>query len=202
MSKLIEMDLGKDGIEYVQDCLRQGTGLCRKSLRLPLRSGQALAIVPPDTSPERAKSFAAGGLLRWGDSIEWLASHMGALWRADPEGTLILQDVWGARPGEAQRWPDAFYDDNAVYYLVHASAPKIEKVERQISSFLLVGFFAYALLPQANAASERRLDKATMENIADNTAEIFVSAYDREGFVMWRRLGQKKKVAERMPSAA
>ena len=202
VSDLIELDLGKDGIEYVRDCLRQGVGLCRKSLRLPLRSGKALAIVPPNTGLERAKAFGAGGLLRWGDSIGWLADHLRVLARTDPEAILILQDVWGARPGDPHLRPEAFYDDKAVYYIVQPGVSAIEEVERSISSFLLIGFLVRQPLPQTYVAGRRNLDKATMRDLTAHTDEILVSAYDREGFVLWRRSSGKKKAAEPIGFAA
>lgn len=190
MAELIEIDLGKEGIEYVEDCLRQGTGLSRKILSLPLQSGRAFAPLPTNTSVDRARSFEAGGLLSWRDTLDWLARHVQAEWRRDPEGTLVLQDVWGARPTDeaVQRTKvRKFFDAENVYYYVEASEQQIEDIVRETSSFLVVGVFAHFPVGRANLRPPGIVAKSFIDRLARTTEEILVTAYDREGLVLWRR---------------
>src|ERR1700726_2827627 len=99
LSKLVEIALDADGIEYVEQCLRQGTGLCRKLLRLPLASGRAFAPVPRQKRLDRVKSFDEGGLMARHDTIAWLAEHSLHFWDAYPTGLLVFQDIW-ANPND------------------------------------------------------------------------------------------------------
>jgi hypothetical protein len=190
VSNLIELDIGNAGIYYVRGRLRDGTGLCQKALQLPLESGSAFAVVPRYTSATRAKRFDAGGLQVWGDSIDWLVRHTKALWRENPTGTLVLQDVWGQSPADAVATVDLsnkFLDETSVYYFGETPDQDLVSVERKIASFLLVGAFTRIAVREANLPTDRMLDSNAIDLIARSIEEIFVSAYDREGLVVWRR---------------
>src|SRR5690348_1891651 len=74
------ISLGADGINYVQACLRQGTGLCGKLPGLGLTEGEVSAAVPEGTSLKRARSFDFGGLMSRRDAIAWFTEHVTSLW--------------------------------------------------------------------------------------------------------------------------
>jgi hypothetical protein len=190
VSNLVEIDLGVDGINYIEECLRQGTGLSCKTLKLSLNSGRACAAVPAGTSTHRAKSFKTGGLLAWRDSIDWLSVHTARLWRENPAGTLIFEDTWGERPGDPFAQSDLvnkFFDTTNVYYFVQSPEENTAVIERRISSFLLVAFFVGFSLRETLLPQDHIVGKVLMNKIARSTKEIFVTAYDREGLVIWRR---------------
>jgi hypothetical protein len=188
VSNLVEVDLGKDGIDYIHECLQQGTGLCQKVLRLPLKSGRASALVPERTSVDRAKFFNAGGLLTWRDTINWLADHVRTLWREKPTGGLVFQDLWvrPADPAVRCKPVKKFFDATNVYYFVESSDENIEAIIRETSSFLLVGFFMRISLRDSGLMQDCIVEKKLIDKLARSTKEIFVTAYDREGLVLWR----------------
>jgi hypothetical protein len=190
VANLIEVELGSEGIGYIEHCLRQGTGLSRKMLGLPLASGRAFAPLPQHTSLDRAKSFAAGGLLSWHDTVEWLTDHLRRLWREDPNGTLVFQDVWGGRRSDlaVQRKASAkFFDADNVYYYAQASGETIETVIRDTSSFLLIGIFTHSSIDTDKLAKRGMVGTNLINKLVQTTEEILVTAYDREGFVLWRQ---------------
>jgi hypothetical protein len=191
LSKLVEIDLNGTGLDYVEQCLRQGTGLCSKLLQLPLSSGRAFAPVPQKTTLSRAKSFDVGGLMPPREAIDWLALNLRSLWGNDPEGTVVLQDIW-AKPDDPvvrKSTANKFLTDQNVYYLLsknHSDISAIEETLRSITSYLRLGIFTRAPL-RHQQHSRAKLGQNIEHDLAERTAEIFVGAYDQEGFVIWRR---------------
>src|SRR5437763_8723374 len=178
------MDLNGAGVDYVERCLRQGTGLCSKLLQLPLSSGRAFAPVPQKTTLSRAKSFEVGGLLARREAIGWLAENLRMLWNSDPEGTVVLQDIWAKPNDPAVQMPRAnkFLTDKNVYYLLsrnHSDTAAIEDTLRSITSYLRLGVFTRLSL--RDQQHSRCKPKQNLEyDLAKGTAEIFVGAYDQE----------------------
>lgn len=190
VANLIEVDLGNEGINYLEEHLRQGTGLCRKIRRLPLKSGQAFAPLPQHTSLDRAKLFEAGGLLSWRDTINWLADHVRTMWHDEPDGTLIFQDVWGGRPTDPvvqRKATQNFFHADNVYYFVESPEQPINSIVQETSSFLLIGVFVHFALRDRDLGPQRIAAKGLIDKLARSTEEIFVTAYDREGLVVWRQ---------------
>jgi hypothetical protein len=83
--------LHRDGVAYVEACLKQGTGLCAQVLRLPLINGETFAPLPKGTTLNRAKSFDTGGLLTRRSANQWLAQHVQLLWQSEAIGTLSFK---------------------------------------------------------------------------------------------------------------
>jgi hypothetical protein len=183
--------LGKDGISYVETCLRQGTGLCERVLRLPLVNGEAFAPLPKYTSIERAKSFEIGGLLSRRDSTLWLAKHIKSLYQNDSPGTWIVQDIWAkpSDPAVLRSYLNIFLQAENVYYFIGKSDTSFNHVQsifRSTSSFLFVAFFSRTSIDLSEIGADRRVSESLICKIAKTVEEIFVGAYDQEGLIVWR----------------
>jgi hypothetical protein len=199
-ANLKEVNLGQEGKEYVDSCLRQGTGLCSKLLKVLDRTGDAFAPLPVALSPERARQFETGGMISRREAYLWFGHHIETLSRHNPRGSLVFQDIW-AKPRDvavADGDVNLFVDATNVYYLLGAdemTTPKLWQATRQITSFLMVAAFCdfhFCLedLPPTHVAAE-----TLIAEIANNTLEIFVSAYDQEGLVVWRSADLKSRTA-------
>lgn len=192
MRRLTEVSLGVDGIVYVESSLRAGTGLCARVLQLPISQGEAFAALPEHTDLERAKGFQVGGLLTRRETDAWFSEHVRAFWENGRPGTLVLQDIW-AKPGDpAVQAPlvKRFYQDSGVYYFVEredADLYSIRRALRAVVSYLLIGVFTRFSVRYAELPPNRAVGADLIEEIGRATQEVFVSAYDQEGFVVWRR---------------
>jgi hypothetical protein len=188
---LNEVKLGREGKEYVSDCLRQGTGLCSKLLTVLDGSGHAFAPLPVIMSPERTKQFEAGGVMSRREAYLWFGHHVETLSLRGRDSSLVFQDVW-AKP---KNFPAAhgdvnmFFDATNVYYLLGAdemTTPNILRVAREITSYLMVAAFCDLRFGIEELPSTHIAPETLMDEIAAKTREIFVSAYDQEGLVVWR----------------
>lgn len=191
MIKLIEKEIGPDGIAYVQECLRQGGGLSSKLLELPLTLGKAYALVPEQTSTMRAKSFNVGGLMHRHDTNIWLAAHLLSLWKVQGTGTCILQDVWAKPSDPAVRRTNSkkLFDDENVYYFLQRDDIDLLTMEstiRSLVSYLFIGVFTQYVIQESDISSNYVSAPNVVDAIAHLTKEVFVTAYDQEGLVIWR----------------
>lgn len=189
---LRETDLGDEGREYVVSSLRGETGLCSKILVESQRAGEVFAPLPVGTSRERAVQFNAGGLMSRHETFAWFARHLQQLSGDMPTGSLVFEDVW-AKPQDAARSRDGlFFDQSNVYYVIDldldkSDAAAIEFAVRQIKSFLFVAVFSSFNFRAADVPPTRVVTAALIDQIAKGAQEVFLSAYDQEGLVVWRR---------------
>jgi len=163
--------------------------LCRKTLRLPLNQDEPFALVPEITAVDRAKSFKTGGLLSWRDSIDWLLATCERCGERTLPQVWLLQDVWGARPTDPaapRKLVNKFFDTTNVYYFSDLDEQNVETIERQVASFLLVGFLVTFSLREGDLPKITKAGKTLMDKgCSIRRRDILVTAYDREGLVLW-----------------
>src|SRR2546423_1036394 len=95
LTQLVEKRLGLEGVEYVKSCLQQGQGLCSLLLAKVISGGgQTFAPVPTGTDQNRAEAFKIGGLVSRRDTTNWLTGHLKDLCQAQPESSILFQDLW------------------------------------------------------------------------------------------------------------
>jgi hypothetical protein len=188
--KLIEISLGREGIAYVDSCLRGEAGLCAKVVETSFRNGTTFAPVPEGTSPERARKFNTGGLMSRRQADGWLADYVQSARVGADFGCLVFMDVWAKQSDVRVPHPSAFFDQTNVYYLLEKRAVNISSVTeifRQMKSFLSVVMYS-EYLPRIEISSNGRFaDEATILSLARKTVRVFCGAYDEEGFVVWSK---------------
>lgn len=192
MSELREIDLGAAGAVYLASALGQAAGLSARLAELPLSSGRIFAPLPKGVGAGRAANFDAGGLLERRHSCEWLANHLRQLWTVDTGGTFILQDIWAkpSDPAVRRTGPKKFFSGTEVYYFVEPADRECDALQQALSaaaSFLLVGVFSGHSVRKSDLPPDLRLSHEVLADLAGAAREIFVTAYDQEGFVVWRR---------------
>lgn len=192
--KLIELPLGGPGIDYVRSSLRQETSFCRAVAPLVVKSGQVCGLVPEGTTAARAVEFDRGGLVGTRSTDRWLVEHMLSVCHAKPEGLLIFDEPWGGRKGDPAvmgRRGQRLFHEKFVYHYVEANTANRQLVEDAMKSpggFLFVAAFSlYTLAASALSSDLTIRDDQVMRNIAVRTEELYISAYDRESFVVWRK---------------
>jgi hypothetical protein len=138
---LIEIDLGKEGVEYLSHWLGGERGLCTKLARQLARGGDVFAPLPAGTSLDRASEFRWGGLLAWRETCAWFDREIEQLRGRADKGSLVFQDVWFT-PQDAVRggFDGALFDQSSVYYVLgphEINAAAISGTVRRLHSFLL-----------------------------------------------------------------
>ncbi len=189
---LKEMNLGDEGLEYVASCLRRWPGLCSRIARELERGGDVFAPLPAETARERALEFETGGLLPWRETCVWFEREIEHLSGRAANGSLVFQDLV-ARPHDPVlgKYDGVFFDQSsAVYHILghhDISAAVISRTMLRMRSFLLVAVFCNFGFSAADVPTTCILDETLIDEMANNAQEVFVSAYDREGLVVWRK---------------
>lgn len=189
---LKQMNLGQEGLAYVASRLTGELGLCAKLSRQLERGGGVLAPLPATTSPDRALQFKAGGLMSWGETCVWFEREIEQLSGRTANGSLVFQDVWfRAQDTVGEEHNGLYFDGQSnVYYILgphEINAAAISETILGLKSFQLVAVFCNFSFSAADVPTTRILDETLIEAMASSAQEVFVSAYDREGLVVWRR---------------
>jgi hypothetical protein len=188
---LKEINLDEEGKAYISFWLTGATGLSSRIPRQLGQGGDVFAVVPAGTTRERALQFKTGGLMSWRETCVWFERELEQLSGCNDNGSLVFQDVWFG-PQDAIRggFDGAFFDQSSVYYILGAqdmNAAAISRTMLQIKSFLLVAAFCNLSFRAADVPATRVLDETLIDAMANNAQEVFVSAYDYEGLVVWRK---------------
>jgi hypothetical protein len=188
---LKEVNLGDEGLEYVASCLRGWPGLCSGIARQLERGGDVFALLPAGTPRERALQFETGGLLSWRETCVWFEREIEHLSGRAANGSLVFQDLL-ARPHDPVlgEYDGVFFDQSsAVYHVLGPHDINAEAVSRamlRLRRFLLVAVFCNFSFSAADVPTTRMLDETIIDGMAANAQQLFVSAYDQEGLVVWR----------------
>lgn len=188
---LKQINLGVEGLDYVTSCLRGWPGLCSRIVRELERGGDVFTPLPAETSLERALQFKAGGLISWRETCLWFERELERLSGRTDNGSLVLPDLV-ARPQDPvlAKYDRVFFDQSSVYYILgphDLNAAAISLTMSQVSSFLFVAVFCNFSFSTADVPTTRILDENLLDEMVNNAQEVFVSAYDREGLVVWRK---------------
>jgi hypothetical protein len=188
-TKLTEMSLGREGIAYIDSCLRGETGLCAKIAETSFHNGATFAPLPDGTSLDRAWKFNTGGLLSRQQANAWLADYVQSSRVGADGGCLVFQDVWARSSDPGIALPDAFFQGTNVYYCLEKNAvdlSSVSRIFRQIRSFFQIAMYC-EYPPDENVSNSRFVDETVIADLARKTVRIFAGAYDQEGFVVWSK---------------
>ena len=209
MDTLIEVDLGVRGLGYVLRHLRGVNLFCDElALLLDRTEGRVFTLVPAPTQEASIFNFESGGLLPENlDPARRIPAPGGGYWvpvtslvdeRArrtvaqlsrTSDGCCIIDD-FNPRWSEplAREAAMAFGVGEEVYHLFDATA-EAEAVAEVLSYTDTVWHGAAAVCGSIiDVAEDRRVSELSLRNCAATALEITCTAYDREGFVIWRRI--------------
>ncbi|MGH6993261.1 MAG: hypothetical protein ACRED8_06485 [Caulobacteraceae bacterium] len=202
--KTIELD-GR-GMDFVIDHLEDVNKLCAALLKaIRSTSGRVFTIAPAEVSFEQAHDFASGGILA--ENLDFTRA------KRNPSGTTMMPvttlredqsrrilDLLARRPGRVcivddfnPRWgdpresdygPNAFGIGEEVYHWIDAEFG-VEPLERLLRMTGCIWHGVAAVCEGAAPASPPTIE--WMTSSAEQVVEVQCTAYDGEGFVVWRR---------------
>ena len=186
---LTRISLGSAGAAYVESQLQQGAGLCTLLMQRIKPDDTFFSPVPDGTTLKRAQEFEVGGLMSRHEMRTWLTSYLQAS-QASGGCAVIFHDVW-AKPEDFLRDKPAvrrFFSGGSVFYFINKEIYDIDSMAAgidQITSYLMIGI----IVPSSIVASidGEFADARLVEEIAQTSQSVFVSAYDQEGIVVWER---------------
>jgi hypothetical protein len=206
---LREVELDKRGLEYVVDHLRGVNALCTTLLSVVEGTrGRVFTMLPDDADDVRAHDFASGGLLKANRDFSRAislgpgrGSLMAVVDLAEVRAGLIL-DGLAANPGSVclcddynPRWSDAiarepstaFGVGDETYHLLTTASGLGAITDTLRMTDTVWHSVAAVCLGGLRIPSDRSVDVGDLERCAVSVVEITCTAYDREGFVAWRR---------------
>jgi hypothetical protein len=188
---LKEMNLGEEGLAFVVSSLTGELGLCSKLAKQLERGGDVFVPLPAETSRQRALQFNAGGLMSMRETYAWFARELERLSGRTEKGSLVFQDVW-FRPDDPVRggYDGVFFDQSCVYYVLgphEINAAAVSRTVLRLRTFKLVAVFSNFSFRAADVPPNRVVAETLIDEIAYGAQEVFISAYDEEGLVVWRK---------------
>jgi hypothetical protein len=206
---LRKVDLGERGRTYVLDHLRGVNALCDALARLvESASGEVFTLIPPETDVARAYRFEQGGLLKENRDIsrvvslgagqgsmmpvsslvELRASISAQSLKANPGAICICDDFNPDWPSElALACPSAFGVGTQTYHLLDAESGLDLIAETMRMTDTVWHGAAAVCLVRPDISTFREASPDSLSRCASSAVEISCTAYDREGFVVWRK---------------
>ena len=202
MARLVLTELGQAGINYVREHLTGVNVFCTALLAaVEAAPGKAMTLAPPGATPARLKRFAEGGL-RTGlprlvrdendDADASLkveqAAYLISVLRTAPDGACIVDDFepsWDIALSDED--PHAFGVGDEVYRLFTADDAPAAIVRALVKGDN--GWHGVAAVcdapPELN--DDRECTEVALQGAALSVIALTCTAYDGEGFVIWRR---------------
>lgn len=184
--------LGSEGIRYVLACLSQGGELSQYVQSLvSSANGLCFSPIPEQVSLERALQFETGDLMPSRVRLDWIEKRMLSFCERCNNDLLVFEDQVLRRSdnGVSEIPSDMFFFNDEVYFYVEcktASGRKIETALREVRSFQSISFLI-SMNSGRNLKRGSSVDSTVLHEMARGISEIFVSAYDQEGVVVWSR---------------
>ncbi len=189
------IELDRRATDYVREQLTGVNAFCTALLAVVEHEpGQVFTLAPFGVPPERLHRFTEGGLLAANvdPSIESLkieqAAYLLSMLRVTPESVCIVDDFdasWDGAQGEADGY--AFGSGDEMYRLFDADAPPTAIVEAlQAGDTIWHGIAAIcAQAPELDEDNNSEIQ--SLQEAAVSVVALTCTAYDGEGFIVWRR---------------
>jgi hypothetical protein len=179
------VDLGTAGISYIKSRLEKAGDLSSLVDKLFGTTGEVFSPLPKNINFDRAIQFERGGYFPTSDIQQWLANHIETIWGNDCQ--LVFEDVWMQQTDMLRKKPGMFFHNSKVYYLLKSDdvLSSLQAGVTAVSSFFLTGFVISPSVDVSHLKTEA--DDTLIKELMINTQEVFVSAYDQEGIVVWKK---------------
>ena len=189
---LRQIMLGDEGLTFMRACLNEGGKLSQIAQAiLSSRDGSCFTPMPEHVGYERALEFEAGGLMPRKMHLDWIEDRVLSFCNKDRKSLFVVEDrVLRRGDKSVTELPvNFFYLQNAVHFFVECKSASLGQVEaalREVRSFRFVAFLieGHDGLHLTRGSS---LEDAMLSQIGERISEIFLSAYDQEGIVVWSR---------------
>jgi hypothetical protein len=140
---------------------------------------------------EQAYSFNSGGITSPNSSGELFIEYLAEEKLSGTTFSLLIEDSWMKKSDALKHHSDAslYFVNDTPYYLIEGrefNANRLEATIKLTSSWMFIGFVSHMVLTEADSI-DRVFTTEAVGSFVAQCKVIFVSAYDREGFVIWRR---------------
>ena len=193
---MIEVELGKVGIEYVRAVCGDISGICSRINRISANDLVISALVPEGTTRTRAEQLDEGGLTPQDSTINWIVSRAEVRDTSNKNYLLYAQDIW-----MDLRSPNDLRDQDRINSFVYLGCPYyyisssilnpslVGELVLSVKSFqFLMGLSQFDLEVKAcDSLAAIYIDQ--VDGIWNNTLEFYISAFDQESFVVVRPRG-------------
>jgi hypothetical protein len=209
MKPYLEIDLDERGFNYLLQHLRGVNPFCDElALLVEQMSGRVFTVAPVGTATERAHNFRAGGLLS--ENLDYSKAfslgpgkgmlmpvvsltHMRAKITLEAlekyPGSICICDDFNPEWSEkiAKTYPTAFGVGLQTYHLL-TKENGADGIGRIFQDADTIWHGASAVCVQGlSTGPARDVSEELLRASAASAVEITSTAYDREGFVVWRR---------------
>jgi hypothetical protein len=119
--------------------------------------------------------------------------HVLSLCDQFPNATLIVQDLWAKptdQPITLAKFKHFFFQEKVHYFWAIGAKDAVTIIQDALGAPLSWVFALVFLTIQVDAdeiPADHIVDDAFIEKLAGDTQEIYLTAYDRDGFVVWQR---------------
>jgi hypothetical protein len=195
-----EVELSKSAIEYVKSNMESTTGLASKIIELHRQVYRVITFASSENAPgEYANAeMALGDKSSHPAMYSWICRRIYVLFDEHPDGAIVVQDAW-LKPADIKlttsikKFADALQfradTDENIYYILRRnqfSPASLGVVLDAMGSMLEIVIFASCFVEEARSRGEASgLDRMRIDGLALNACEVFLSAYDHEGYVVW-----------------
>lgn len=209
VSELREFSLGAEGLRYVASHLSWGHAFSKCVLeRVDLSRGEVFTHLPPAVPTAEVVKFDQGGKLPTPPQETWRKTEGGVAIPIPSTRPHLVQTISGflSGPGSvcvlenadasrSEPWLErcegrlAFFGDE-VYHVLEATTDE-EAIDVSIRRAQSLWTFVGALTSLGNRLSlpddRGELTQEIVDSLAERVEQVFVGAYDLEGYVIWSR---------------
>ena len=198
-----DAQLSAKAMNHLADRLTWGNTLANEARnRLSLQDGIISTLLMAQESFSVLPDFKRGGREVLDDSESWLVADVQEFLGAGEERVLVVEDACTkpSDPCVSQLIGRTMAFGDELYHCVGADdfdAMTIRTcIQEASSAYMEIGLMS--CVPPSILPSEARsvLSREVLELVAEKTQRIFVSAYDCEGYLIWRR--KKRLGSERI----
>ncbi len=196
VNQIVEITLGREGLDYVRECLSIGKALSHAFLAtVDLAAGVLTTFLPSGVPHAEIVRFWSGGKMEeeLGPGPTFFSS-IEAHVASDPHAFCVLEDQMGSPrdPWLADLPAPTLTDGQSLYYLLTVARTDADARQRTFNRAMsirppLIGFLGRG---PAVAVFDRRhvpSDDPAFRDLAAGTDQILMGAYDGESFVRWQR---------------
>ena len=189
---LRQLSLGDEGLTFMQACLSEGGKLSQIAQTvLSSRKGSCFTPVPEHVGYERALEFETGGLMPRRIHLDWIQDRVLSFCGRDRKSLFVVEDQVLRRGDKSvtELPVNFFYVQDAVHFFVECKSANLGRVEAALSEVRSFRFVAFLIegLDGLHLMRGSVLNDAMLGQIGERISEIFLSAYDQEGVVVWSR---------------
>jgi len=186
MKTIAEIELGKDGLVYVEKILKGWSMFAENIPSEYLRNGRVFAIVPQGTSLDRAKKLECGGIGMENSVVNWLSEHL--LSNKCNDAALVIENTAARSEDKSVKCSShlKFFYHKWIYNFCNTSNFSDASIKETFFAqrgFMDISFYISTSVDESRVLN-KEVDEFTVKSFIEHIEEIFLGAYDGESLVV------------------